>query len=127
MLSIKNLTVTLENHSIINNFSLDIAPGSLHALMGPNGSGKSSLAHVIMGHPRYAVQGAITYNDIDITSLSPDKRAQLGIFVAFQHPYELSGVTVLQFLKEAYQARMGVTLEVNNFKNCSIPCLRVLD
>lgn len=124
MLSIKNLSVTIENHPIITNLNLEVGDGSVHALMGPNGSGKSSLAHVIMGHPRYTVQGEIFYGDTDIMSLSPDKRAQLGIFVAFQHPYELPGVTVFQFLKEAYQTRMGTLLEVKQFQEVLVPLLQ---
>jgi len=118
MLSIKNLSVALESdQEIIKNLNLCIAPGTFHAIMGPNGSGKSTLAYTLMGHPKYQItSGSITYNNIDITQLSPDKRAALGIFLAFQHPYEIPGVTVFNFLKEAHQAITGIILGIKEFQ-----------
>lgn len=102
LLTIKNLTVSIEDQEIIKNFNLQINAGSVHALMGPNGSGKSSLANTLMGHPRYCVKsGTIFFNEIDITNFSPDKRAKQGLFLAFQYPQEVPGVQVFTFLKEA--------------------------
>jgi len=116
MIHINNVYASCENTSIIKNLSLSITPGQLIALMGPNGSGKSTLAQVIMGNPLYTItQGTITFDDVDITLLSPDKRAQKGIFLAFQHPIELPGVAVHVLLKEAYQAIHKTTLSVQEF------------
>ncbi len=116
MLHIKNLSAAIESTEIIKNLSLSINPGQLVALMGANGSGKSTLAHVIMGNPAYAVtSGTISYNNTEIHALAPDKRAQLGIFLAFQHPIELPGVAVHVMLKEAYQARFKTTISVQDF------------
>lgn len=114
---INNLSVTFQDRILLKKVSLAIEPGSLHVLMGPNGSGKSTLAATLMGHPRYQItQGSITFDGVDITTLSADKRARLGIFLAFQQPYELPGVTVFAFLKEAYQARTGKIIDVAEFR-----------
>src|SRR5579862_66136 len=114
---IQNLTISLNDRVIVHKLSLVVEPGSLHVLMGPNGSGKSTLAAALMGHPRYAITGgSITINGADITALSPDKRARLGIFLAFQHPYELPGVSVFSLLKEAHQARTGALIDVQEFQ-----------
>ncbi|MCX5922625.1 MAG: Fe-S cluster assembly ATPase SufC [Candidatus Dependentiae bacterium] len=118
MLSITNLHVALESAlAIVKGLNLTVQPGTLHAIMGPNGSGKSTLALTLMGHPRYTItQGSMVYKGQDLAQLSPDKRAKLGIFLAFQHPYEIPGVTVLTFLKEAHQAVTGVQSSVKDFK-----------
>jgi Fe-S cluster assembly ATP-binding protein len=116
MLLIKNLSVTVREQQIIKNCSLAVAPGTLHVLMGPNGSGKSSLANTLMGHPQYTVvDGSITLNNIDITQLSVDKRARHGLFLALQYPCEIPGLTLFNFLKEAYYALCGV-IEVHEFQ-----------
>ncbi|MBI2543436.1 MAG: Fe-S cluster assembly ATPase SufC [Candidatus Aenigmarchaeota archaeon] len=104
-LEIKNLHVTVEGKKILNGVNLKIKQGELHALMGPNGSGKSTLSYVLMGHPKYAVeQGEILFNGENITSLTADKRAKLGLFLGFQYPVEVSGVTFKNFLWTAYKA-----------------------
>ena len=108
MIKITQLSVTLSDKLLLTDLSLEIAPGTVHVCMGPNGSGKSSLALTIMGHPRYHVtQGTIMFQETDITNLSVDKRARLGIFLSLQQPYEIPGVTLSSFLKEAFCAIYG--------------------
>lgn len=115
--SINNLFITIDDQKIINDFSLRLEPGSVHALMGPNGSGKSSLANTLMGHPRYLVQhGCVTYKDNNILDLTPDKRAQLGIFLALQYPLEVPGLSLYTFLKESYMACSQHVRTVEEFK-----------
>jgi Fe-S cluster assembly ATP-binding protein len=105
LLSIKNLSVSVENKKVLSNVNLDVPSGKIHAIMGPNGAGKSSLALTIMGHPNYKIlNGQITFDQKDILSLSPDKRAQLGIFLAFQNPYQIEGLSVKHFLRQAYNS-----------------------
>ena len=103
MLEIQNLSVEIENKKIINNLSLKLELGRVYALMGQNGSGKSTLANVIAGNSKYKVtSGKILLNNEDITQLPADKRAKLGIFMSFQMPQEVSGVTIFDFLRTAY-------------------------
>lgn len=105
MLLINNLSVKVQEKKIINDFSYTMSSGAVHALMGPNGSGKSSLAFTLMGHPSYQISsGTILFDNVDITELSPDKRARLGLFLSLQHPVEIPGLTVFNFLKESYYA-----------------------
>lgn len=108
MLKIKDLKVSIEGKEILKGIDLEIKPGQIHVLMGPNASGKSTLAYTIMGHPKYKVHGGqITVQGKDITKLSPDKRAKLGIFLAFQNPTEVPGVNFLNFLRTAKKGRNG--------------------
>lgn len=101
-LEIKNLYVEVEGKEILKGINLTLDLGKVNALMGPNGSGKSTLVNAIMGHPKYIVtKGKIIFNGEDITELSPDKRAKKGIFLSFQYPREVSGVSVTKFLKTA--------------------------
>ncbi len=104
-LEIKNLHVSINGKKILNGVNLEINQGELHALMGPNGSGKSTLSYVLMGHPKYVVeQGEILLDGENITNLSPDKRAKLGLFLGFQYPVEVSGVTMKNFMWTAYKS-----------------------
>jgi Fe-S cluster assembly ATP-binding protein len=105
MLEIKNLHVSAGKKPILNGLDLTINPGEIHAIMGPNGGGKSTLCNVIMGHPKYRVtDGDIKFNGKSILSLEPHKRALLGLFLAFQYPKEISGITLEEFLLAAYRA-----------------------
>jgi Fe-S cluster assembly ATP-binding protein len=102
MLKIENLHVEIDGSEILKSLELEVGRGEIHAIMGPNGSGKSTLANVLMGHPRYEITGgAITFEDEDVLELEPDERAKLGMFLAFQYPSEVPGVSVANFLRTA--------------------------
>jgi Fe-S cluster assembly ATP-binding protein len=99
-LEIRNLHVTAEDKEILKGVSLDVEKGSIHALMGPNGSGKSTLANAIMGHPGLEVtEGTITFKGEDITEAAPEERSRMGLFMAFQYPVAIPGVTVAKYLR----------------------------
>jgi Fe-S cluster assembly ATP-binding protein len=102
MLSIKNLHASVEDKEILKGLNLEVKPGEVHAIMGPNGSGKSTLASVLAGRDSFEVtQGSITYNGKDLLELSPEDRAREGVFLAFQYPIEIPGVSNINFLKTA--------------------------
>ena len=102
MLSIKNLKAGIESKQILNGINLEVKAGEVHAIMGPNGSGKSTLAGVLAGREAYEVkEGSITYNGMDIIEMSPEDRARMGLFLAFQYPVEIPGVSNANFLKTA--------------------------
>jgi Fe-S cluster assembly ATP-binding protein len=102
MLEIKNLKVAIEGKEILKGLSLKVNKGEIHAIMGPNGAGKSTLASVIAGKEEYEITGgSILFNGKDISELSPDERAKEGVFLAFQYPIEIPGVTTINFLKTA--------------------------
>ncbi|HSK86219.1 MAG TPA: Fe-S cluster assembly ATPase SufC [Rubrobacter sp.] len=102
MLKIEDLHVEIDGQEIVKGLDLEVGKGEIHAIMGPNGSGKSTLANVLMGHPRYEVtEGSITFQGEDVFELEPDERAKLGMFLAFQYPSEVPGVSVANFLRTA--------------------------
>jgi Fe-S cluster assembly ATP-binding protein len=106
MLEIKNLHVTVDDKEILKGVDLTVADGEIHALMGPNGSGKSTLANIIMGHPNYEVtEGEIRWKGEDITDAEPDERSQAGLFMAFQYPVAVPGVTVNKYLRTVLNAQ----------------------
>src|SRR6266536_319549 len=116
-LEIQDLHATVEGKEILKGIDLTVRQGETHALMGPNGSGKSTLANVLMGRPGYLVtSGRIRFKGQDITALKPDQRAQLGLFLAFQDPTEIPGVSVVNFLRSAYKAVKGEQISALAFR-----------
>ena len=105
VLEIKNLEVSIGEKDVVKGISLDLNKGEIVAIMGPNGSGKSTLAFGPMGHPGYHVEGRILLDGADITGMAPDLRSQNGLFLSFQYPLEIPGVTVSNFLKTAMNSR----------------------
>ncbi len=116
VLSIHDLHASIGDKEILKGVSLTLESGKINALMGPNGSGKSTLAHVLMGHPGYKVtSGSIILDGEDITSLAPDERAQRGIFLSFQYPKEVPGVTISSFLRTALASIRKSPVAVHEF------------
>ncbi|HAC63133.1 MAG TPA: Fe-S cluster assembly ATPase SufC [Cyanothece sp. UBA12306] len=106
ILSVKNLTANVEGTPIIKGLNLEIKSGEVHAIMGRNGSGKSTLSKVLAGHPDYEITGGeVLYKGENILDKDPDERSKMGIFLAFQYPLEIPGVSNLDFLRVAYNAR----------------------
>jgi Fe-S cluster assembly ATP-binding protein len=102
MLSIRNLSVGVDGKAILRNLNLDVRAGEVHAVMGPNGSGKSTLAQALAGHPAYTVTGGeVTYLGRDLLAMPAEERARAGLFLAFQYPIEIAGVSNAAFLKAA--------------------------
>ena len=105
MLEIRNLHATVDGKAILRGLDLTVQPGEVHAIMGPNGSGKSTLAHVLAGRPGYVVtEGQVLYKGRDLLVLSPEERAREGVFLAFQYPVEIPGVSNVYFLRTALNA-----------------------
>ena len=112
-LEIRGLTVTVAETEILHGLDLQIPDGEVHAIMGPNGSGKSTLASAIMGHPSYTVtSGSIVYRGDDVLTLSPDERAKKGLFLSFQYPQEIAGVSIGNFMRLAMNARSSTPLDI---------------
>ncbi|PKN90944.1 MAG: Fe-S cluster assembly ATPase SufC [Chloroflexi bacterium HGW-Chloroflexi-6] len=105
-LVIKNLHVSIDGKEILKGLDLTIKQGEIHAIMGPNGTGKSTLAYTLMGHPSYEVtEGEVSFDGKNVLDLEPDERSRLGIFLAFQYPVAIPGVTVANFLRSAINSR----------------------
>src|SRR3972149_11395817 len=112
-LVIRDLQVQVEEKVILKGVNLELNAGEIHAIMGPNGSGKSTLANVLMGNPFYQVtRGDVLYKGDDLLAMAPDERAKKGLFIAFQYPVSIPGVTMASFLRTAVSARRGDKNEV---------------
>ncbi len=117
LLQIEDLHVRVEGKQILRGVNLSVNRGEVHALMGRNGSGKSTLSNAIMGHPRYEVTGGrIVFQGQDLAELATDARARLGIFLAFQYPMAIPGVTVANFLRAAVRAARGADAPLKDFR-----------
>jgi len=122
--------VAEEDISILHGVDLELNKGEIHAIMGPNGSGKSTLAKVLAGHPGYAVTGgSVTYNGQDILELEADERSRAGIFLAFQYPVEIPGVSIANFLRTAVQAHLpeGEELDLFDYTDMLTERMEMLD
>src|SRR3989344_1158914 len=117
ILEIKDLHVNINGKEILKGLNLTLEEGKINALMGPNGCGKTTLAHVLMGHPNYTItKGNIHFRGKDIAKLGPDKRAKLGIFLSFQYPKEINGVTISNFLRTAFNSIKTEKLSLLEFQ-----------
>jgi len=114
---IEDLHVSVEDKPILRGVNLTVQQGEIHALMGPNGSGKSTLANALMGHPKYKVtQGRVLFQGQDVLALTPDARARMGLFLAFQYPVAIPGVSLGNFLRAATRAVRGDALTAGAFR-----------
>jgi Fe-S cluster assembly ATP-binding protein len=133
-LVVRDLQVQVEEKVILKGVSLEVSRGEIHAIMGPNGSGKSTLANVLMGNPFYQVtRGDVLYKGEDLLAMAPDERAKKGLFIAFQYPVSIPGVTMASFLRTAISARRGYTNELiplgefQNILKAKLDALKILD
>src|SRR6516225_1605640 len=116
-LEIRDLHVRTEEHEILRGVDLDVSRGEIHALMGPNGSGKSTLANTLLGHPTYEItEGTVTFKGQDVADAEPHERAKAGLFLAFQYPVAIPGVSVANFLRMAINAKREEPISVKEFR-----------
>jgi len=128
MLKIENLHTEIDGNEILRGLDLEVGEGEIHAIMGPNGSGKSTLSNVLMGHPRYEVTGgSITFRGQDVMELEADERARLGMFLAFQYPSEVPGVSVANFLRTAVNSVREEELSVMEMYKLLQEKMRVME
>lgn len=128
LLQINNLKANIEDKELLKGLSLDIGYGEIHVIMGPNGAGKSTLANTLMGHPKYEIkEGEIFFEGELINELSTDKRAKKGIFLSFQYPEEIPGITVEDFLRTAKTAVSGQQQRILAFKKLVKKQMELLD
>ncbi len=127
-LEIRNLHVRIEEREILRGVDLSIDRGEVHALMGPNGSGKSTLANSLLGHPAYEItEGSIAFKGEDITGTEPHERARAGLFLAFQYPVAIPGVSVANFLRMAINAQREEPIQVKEFRTQLQHAIELLD
>jgi Fe-S cluster assembly ATP-binding protein len=128
LFEVDGLHVSVEGHEILKGVDLAVEPGRVHALMGPNGSGKSTLANTLLANPDYEVTaGRIRFKGSDITDWPTDVRGKAGLFLAFQYPEEIPGVSVINFLRQALSARKGIDLSVLELRLAIIDWMKRLD
>jgi Fe-S cluster assembly ATP-binding protein len=128
LFEIDDLHVEADGNEILRGVDLVVGTGEVHALMGPNGSGKSTLANVLLGSPDYEItKGTVRFKGDDITEWSPDVRGKAGIFLAFQYPQEIAGVSVINFLRQALSARKGIDLSVLELRLAIMEWMERLD
>ena len=117
LLSVRGLTASVDEKTILHGVNLDVAAGETHVLMGPNGAGKSTLGHLVMGDPAYSVdEGSIFFDGQDVTELSCDKRSRAGLFLSFQAPVEIPGVPLSSFLRATIAGREGLEMKGKQFR-----------
>ena len=128
LLQVKNLSVSIDNElPILHKINLDIKPGETHVLMGPNGAGKSTLGYSLMGNPHYCVtEGNILFAGQDITDISADKRAKAGMFLSFQNPYEIPGISLSSFIRNSFHAQTGAPVKLMAFQKSLKAAMEVL-
>jgi Fe-S cluster assembly ATP-binding protein len=127
LLKIEDLRVSVEGKEILKGVDLAIDAGEIHAIMGPNGSGKSTLANAIMGHPKYEItRGRVLYKGDDVSGWSTDERARRGMFLAFQYPTSIPGVTMVNFLRQAVNAVKGEEVPVREFRTTLMDQMKLL-
>jgi Fe-S cluster assembly ATP-binding protein len=128
LLEIKNLHASVEGTAILKGVDLTINAGETHAIMGPNGSGKSTLANILLGHPAYVItKGSILYKGEDVTAWIPEKRGQAGMFLGFQYPEEIQGVSVVNFLRTALSNKTGTNYTVLELRLKVVEAMRDLE
>ncbi|HZJ49008.1 MAG TPA: Fe-S cluster assembly ATPase SufC [Acidimicrobiia bacterium] len=128
LLVIDDLHAAVEGVDILKGVNLTVNPGETHAIMGPNGSGKSTLANVLFGHPAYKVTGgSVRYRGADITEATPDERGRAGMFLGFQYPEEIPGVSVINFLRTALSNRTGIDYTVLELRLKVVEAMRDLE
>jgi len=132
LLEIKNLSASVEGKPILKGFNLEVKAGEIHAIMGPNGAGKSTLAKVLAGHPAYVITGGeVNFLGKNLLEMEPEERAHLGLFMSFQYPVEIPGVSNVQFLRTAYnanrKAREQTELSVEDFEKLMDEKMRLVE
>ncbi|MEW5796479.1 MAG: Fe-S cluster assembly ATPase SufC [Candidatus Zixiibacteriota bacterium] len=123
----EDVHVTVESKEVVKGVSLTIRPGEIHAIMGKNGSGKSSLSNALVGHPAYQItSGSVLLEGRDLLEMEPDERSRAGLFLAFQYPVAIPGVTVANFLRTALQAHRGKDADMSDFRKLLRAEMKVL-
>lgn len=124
----ENIHVEVEGKEVVSGVSLTVYPGEVHAIMGPNGSGKSSLSNALMGHPSYEItKGTARLDGKDLLDMEPDERSRAGLFLAFQYPLAIPGVTVANFMRAAVQSHRGKDADMTDFRKTFLAQMNELD